>query len=45
MTHNKDIERILAAPALRLRWNQNFTWTTEDNAKLKILAGAGAGLD
>jgi len=45
MTSRKIVEYILATPALRPWWNQNFSWTAEDDEKLRILAAAGADLD
>jgi hypothetical protein len=36
---------IVATPAFKPWWNQHFTWSFEDDEKLKILADAGADLD
>jgi len=45
MARHKEAERILAAPAPRPWWNQHFTWTAEDDEKLKILASAVVDLN
>ena len=45
MARHKEAERILATPAPRSWWNQNFTWTADDDTKLKILTSAAADLD
>lgn len=45
MASLKIVERILATPAPRPWWNQNYSWTAVDDEKLRILAGAGADLD
>lgn len=45
MPSPKIVERILATPAPRPWWNQNYSWTADDDEKLRILAGAGADLD
>lgn len=45
MARHKEAERILATPAPRPWWNQCFTWTADDDERLKILAAAGADLD
>lgn len=45
MASRKDAERILATPAFRPWWNQHFTWTADDDEKLKTLAAAVADLD
>jgi non-ribosomal peptide synthetase component E (peptide arylation enzyme) len=45
MARHKEAECILATPALRPCWNQHYTWSKDDDEKLKILAAAGAHLD
>ncbi len=45
MAGHREAERILAIRAPKPWWTQRYTWTVEDNEKLKILAAAGADLD
>ena len=45
MSSRKEAERILAKPAFRAEWNQRYTWTVEDDEKLKILVQSAADLD